>query len=118
MSSMMPQQQIMFCGYASKQEAADWHIAPGYILLFIDPDQMHVYRKELAYGSYQPGFSEYEMVRPAQTIQNPEPTPQNNQNVSIEDKLTEFMEKMTDRMDSLERRIDQKPYYNKKEGNK
>jgi hypothetical protein len=116
----LPQQQIMFCGYASKQDAMNWQIAPGYILMFMDPDLCHVYKKSLAYGSFQPDFNTYELVRPVQqTIKNPEPEmiPQNNQNDGLEERLAAMMAKISDRLDSLEKRIDQKPYY-KKEGNK
>ena len=118
MNQQLPQTQIMFCGYSTRQDAMNYMVAPGYILLFMDPDMTHVYKKALPYGSYQADFQEYELIRPAQTVQEPECV---SANISFEktyDQIMERISRMEDSFEGLKKSINNKPYYNKKEGNK
>lgn len=112
-----PNFQITFCGYATKQDVMNWMVSPGYMLIFMDPDQTHMYRKSLAYGTYQTVFEEFELLKPVQTNQ-PEPlVDQVSTNSAIQQIL--------DRLNDFDRRLNEmsnrnnKPYYqNKKDGDK
>lgn len=109
--------QIAFCGYTTKQDAMNWMVSPGYTLIFMDPDGVHMYRKSLAYGTYQPIFEEFELLRP---VQQPQPDPLVGK-VSTESAIQQILDRLNDfdrRLNDLSNR-NNKPYYqNKKDGDK
>ena len=109
---MNQQMQVMFCGYASKQDVYNWQIGPGYSLIFIDPAGDHVYRKSLPFGTYQPDIQDFELIRQAPQQAPCDPDSTTNALQQILDRLNGFETKLSD----LEKQVN-KPYY-KKEGGK
>lgn len=114
---MNQQMQVMFCGYATKQDVYNWQVGPGYSLIFIDPTGDHMYRKSLPFGTYQPDIQEFELVKPVQVQQN-QPDPLVGK-ISTESAIQQILDRLNSfdsKLSELEKQVN-KPYY-KKEGGK
>lgn len=110
------QMQVMFCGYASKQDVYNWQIGPGYSLIFIDPAGDHVYRKSLPFGTYLPEIQDFELIRQAQPTNQPDPLVGKISTESAIQQLLDRLNNLDSKLSELEKKVD-KPYY-KKEGGK
>ena len=107
----VPQLQMMVCGYATEQQVQNWQVAPGYLLIFLDPNGKALRTKSMAYGSYMPEIKKYYLDEPVQTQEA------TNESTSDVDILKSEIQSLKDMVNNLNEKVNNKPYYKqKKEG--
>lgn len=116
---MLQQLQTVLCGYANEQQVQNWQIAPGYMLIFLDPDGRTMRTKSLQYGMYVAEIKEYRLYEPVSSPVVEEKafiSPiQESQDVNA---LRSEMDDLKAMIRELSEKINNKPFYNnkKKEG--
>lgn len=107
---------MMICGYATEQQVQNWQVAPGYLLVFFDPDGKTIRTKSLQYGTYVAEIKEYRLSEPTERVapvveEKAFASPiQESQDINA---LRSEMDDLKAMIRDLSEKIN-KPYYNKK----
>lgn len=108
-----PQLQMMICGYATEQQVQNWQVAPGYLLVFFDPDGKRIRTKSLQYGTYVAEIKEYRLSEPVAPVVEEKAFASPIQESQDINALRSEMDDLKAMIRDLSEKIN-KPYYNKK----
>lgn len=105
---------LAYCWYyATREEALNWPIAPGNMLVFKDPDGKHFYTKSLGWSPYEGiKFEDFSLVenKPVEVVKE-EPVVREVVPSKTERDIEDLKEQMAALMDMMKNK---QQYYNKK----
>ena len=103
--------QAYYWYYATRDEALNWPIAPGNMLVFKDPDGRHYYEKSLGWSPYEGvTFKEFKFDEPVQ--QKPVAEVPNEQKTEVESRKDDICD-LKSQIAELVKLQSVKPYYKK-----
>lgn len=106
--------------YATKDQALNWPIAPGSMLVFMDPDGKHFYVKKMGWSPYdKASFQTFSEEIPVAASVTQAPVEIASEQPTVYEQLQEMREQMAFLTESINR-LNQKPQWqnNKKGDNK